>query len=254
MKKMTPIEKIRTALQFLTIFDLGNNKNDYDLEDIAGSIIFFPLAGLILGLICAVVYYAVVYISGNHLIASLFPVFLLAILSRGLHLDGIADTFDAIHFAKYDKKKALEVMKDNSVGAFGATALILLLITKFIFIYSIPYESIFPVIVLIPAVSRWTSSLVAKYTTPASEKGLGYTFTEYVTTENFVVCSIVTFVISIICLGLAGVLIFFSVVIFSALLTWYFNNTFGGTTGDIYGSVIEISELFGLLAAILILK
>ena len=251
---MTPIEKIRTALQFLTIIDFGNNKDDYDLKEISGSVVFFPIAGLILGLICAVIYYGTAYLSGNHLIASLTPVFLLAVLSRGLHLDGIADTFDAIHFAKYDKKKALEVMKDNTIGAFGAIALILLIITKFILIYSIPFENIFAVLVLIPVLSRWTSSLVAKYTTPAAEKGLGYTFTEYVTMENFIVSSIITIVISIICLGLSGVLIFFSVVILSSLLTFYFNYTFGGTTGDIYGSVIEISELFGLFAAILILK
>lgn len=248
------INNLKNAIQFLTVFNLGKADDSYKTADIAKSVIFFPIAGLLLGLICTVSYYLIVYLTHNHLVAALFPVFLLGFLSRGLHLDGIADTFDALHFAKYDKKRALEVMKDNTAGAFGVSALILLLLAKFVLIYSIPYDYIFGVLVLIPVISRWTPSLVARFTTPASEKGLGFTFTEYVTTEYFLICSIITFILSVVFLGLPGILIFLSVIIFSSLLTWFFSSSFGGTTGDIYGSVIELTELFGFLAAIVILK
>ena len=245
---------LKLAIQFLTVFNAGKTKEGPKADDIAKSVVFFPVAGLLLGLICAVSYNLIVYLTDNHLAASVFPVFLLGLLTRGLHLDGIADTFDAMHFAKYDKKKALEVMKDNAVGAFGASALILLILGKFIFIYSIPYESIFGVLVVIPVISRWTPSVVARYTSPASGKGLGYTFTGNVTTEYLIISTIITAVISVLFLGLPGIVLFISAVIFTSLITWYFNSLFGGTTGDIYGSVIELSELFGFLAAIVILK
>ena len=248
------INSLKSAIQFLTIFNIGKNEESPEPGDIARSVVFFPVAGLLLGLICALSYYFIVYITNNHLAASVFPVLLLGLLTRGLHLDAVADTFDALHFAKYDKKKALEVMKDNSVGAFGASALIILILSKFVFIYSIPYEYVFGVLVVVPVISRWTSSLVARYTTPASGKGLGFTFTGNVTTQYFLICTIITAILSALFLGFSGILIFISVIIFTSLITWYFNSLFGGTTGDIYGSVIELSELFGFLTAIAILK
>lgn len=248
------INSLKAAIRFLTIFNPGKNEDYPDPGDIARSIIFFPIAGLLLGLICAASYMFVVYLTNNHLVASVFPVFLLGLLTRGLHLDGVADTFDALHFAKFDRDKALSVMKDSSIGTFGVSALIILLLSKFVFVYSIPYENIFGVIVVVPVISRWSSSLVARFTTPASGKGLGSTFTGNVATEYFLVCTIITLLLSLLFLGFSGILVFLSVIIFTSLITWYLSSLFGGTTGDIYGSVIELSEVFGFLAAIVILK
>ena len=50
-------------------------------------------------------------------------------LSRGLHLDGLADTADGLA-ASFDRQRALEVMRRGDVGPMGAAALVLVLLIQ----------------------------------------------------------------------------------------------------------------------------
>jgi adenosylcobinamide-GDP ribazoletransferase len=55
---------------------------------------------------------------------------LLAGMTGGLHIDGLADTFDALGGGRGDRQRMLDLMRDSRIGAHGAAALVLLLMMK----------------------------------------------------------------------------------------------------------------------------
>ncbi|MGH7910057.1 MAG: adenosylcobinamide-GDP ribazoletransferase [Thermodesulfobacteriota bacterium] len=241
------IKSLRVAFEFLTLFRVGKPRKDIPPEDIANSIIYFPLVGILLGGICGLVDFALRDLIVSDVVRSFFPVLLLAILSRGLHLDGVADCFDALHYARHDKEKALKLMKDSTIGAFGASALIFVIVGKILSISALPEGFRLGSILLIPSLSRWTSSIVARQGAPASTEGLGYIFTVYSTRKAFLLSAALALVFSLLLLGFKGVIIFGFISIFSVFLTSFFNRAFGGVTGDVFGAVLELSEVFGFL-------
>jgi adenosylcobinamide-GDP ribazoletransferase len=247
-------KSLKAAVEFITLFRLGKSKEEIQKEDIANSIMFFPLVGIFLGGICALVEFLLRGVIVSDLVRSLFPVIILAVLTRGLHLDGVADCFDALHFAGYDKEKALKVMKGNTIGAFGASALIVVIVGKILSISALPEGFRIEILLLIPSLSRWTSGVVARQGTPASAEGLGYIFTVYSTRKAFLISAVSALVFSLLLLGLKGGIIFVVVSIFSVLLVVFFSRAFGGVTGDVFGATLELSEVFGFLVGGIILR
>lgn len=239
--------KLKIAIEFLTIFGVSKPGEEIEKEEIANSVIFFPLVGLFLGGFCASAEVLLKDYIPSEMARSLFPVIILALLTRGLHLDGVADCFDALHFARHDKEKALNVMKGKTIGAFGASALIIVIVGKLVSISALPEAFRIESLLLIPALSRWTSSIVARQGAPASTEGLGYIFTVYSTRKAFFISCVIALALSFLLLGLKGIAIFAIASIAALFLTSFFNRAFGGVTGDVFGAVIELSEVFGFL-------
>ncbi len=88
-----------------------------------------PAVGAGLAAVAAVGIVAMRFVSPGQgvprLVAGTVGIGILALLTRGLHLDGLADTADALGVASRDR--ALAVMKQSDIGAFGVVALILVL-------------------------------------------------------------------------------------------------------------------------------
>ena len=248
------IKILRVAFEFPTVFRVGKPIEEIPPEVIANSIIFFPLVGIFLGSICALVEFILRGVIFSDLVRSLLPVIILAILSRGLHLDGVADCFDSLHYARHDKEKALRIMKDSTIGAFGVSALIFVIVGKILSISALPEGFRLGSILLIPSLSRWTSSIVARQGAPASTEGLGYIFTVYSTRKAFLLSAALALVFSLLLLGFKGVIVFGFISIFSVFLTSFFNRAFGGVTGDVFGAVLELSEVFGFLVVGIIIR
>jgi adenosylcobinamide-GDP ribazoletransferase len=240
-------KNLKIAIEFLTIFRVGNSRKEMQTEDIANSITFFPLVGIFLGGICGLVEFLSRNIVPSNSVRSLFPIIILAVLTRGLHLDGVADCFDALHFAGHDKEKALSVMKGKTIGAFAASALIIVIVGKIFSISALPEGFRIESLILIPSLSRWTSAVVSRFSAPASGEGLGYIFTVYSTQKAFFISGVTTFAFSFLLLGVSGIVIFILVSIFSVVLIIFFNRAFGGVTGDVFGAVLEFSEVLGFL-------
>jgi adenosylcobinamide-GDP ribazoletransferase len=88
-----------------------------------------PAIGAALGLVLAAVGLAVIAIGGPTLLAAVLTVAAAAALTRGLHLDGLADTVDALGSHR-DAEAALAIMRKPDVGPFGVVALVLTLLTQ----------------------------------------------------------------------------------------------------------------------------
>ena len=98
-------------------------------EDLGRSVAFFPLVGLVLGLALAAAG-AVAASELSPVVGAVLLAALLAALTGGLHLDGLADVFDAVGGGRGDRARMLELMRDSRIGAHGAVALVLLLAAK----------------------------------------------------------------------------------------------------------------------------
>lgn len=88
-----------------------------------------PLAGLVVGLLAAVPGVLLLLCGGGPLLAAAVTVAVPAALTRGLHLDGLADTVDGLGSAK-PADAALRIMKQSDIGPFGVVALVFVLLVQ----------------------------------------------------------------------------------------------------------------------------
>ena len=110
------------AIQFLTILPVPSPRR-CDPEDLGRATAWFPLVGLLLGGLLWLADLGLTPLFPRHLTDALL-VTLLAVLTGGLHLDGLADVCDGLA-ARGDKQRFLAAMKDSHVGALGAVGLML---------------------------------------------------------------------------------------------------------------------------------
>ncbi|MFG2993864.1 adenosylcobinamide-GDP ribazoletransferase [Streptomyces sp. NPDC048257] len=88
-----------------------------------------PLAGLVVGLLAAVPGVLLLLLGGGPLLAATLTVAVPAALTRGLHLDGLADTADGLGSSK-PADEALRIMKQSDIGPFGVVTLVLVLLVQ----------------------------------------------------------------------------------------------------------------------------
>lgn len=118
---------LRLALGTLSIFPVRVGRADRDT--VTAAMLWAPVVGLLLG-ICAAVASGLALVPGtSSLLAAAIGIATLAVLTRGLHLDGLADTADGFGSAK-PPADALRVMKTADIGPFGVSALVLTLMLQ----------------------------------------------------------------------------------------------------------------------------
>jgi len=117
-----PLDGLRLAVGTLSVLPVRVTRVD---RRVAGwAMTFAPAVGLVLGAAAAVVCGAVAAFTGaGGLVAAALAVGLLAVLTRGLHLDGLADLADGLGSGK-PAGRALEIMKRSDIGPFGVMTLL----------------------------------------------------------------------------------------------------------------------------------
>ena len=121
------IAGLRLSLGLLTIVPVGEIRTDRATARVA--MLFAPVVGLLLGGAAWVSGAVVHRLDGSGLLASVAAVTVLAVLTRGLHLDGLADLADGLGSAQ-PAPGALEVMRRSDIGPFGVVSLVLVLLAQ----------------------------------------------------------------------------------------------------------------------------
>lgn len=122
---------LRLSFGLLTVIPVGAI-GDVDRRLARKAILLTPLVGLVLGALAALVVAvvrALVPSTLGPLLAAVLAVALLTYLTRALHLDGLADTADALGSGK-PADAALEIARRGDVGPFGVVALVLVLLMQ----------------------------------------------------------------------------------------------------------------------------
>lgn len=233
-----------TALQFLTLIRL--DRSQADAKALAASTIYFPLVGALLGLmlICLNEALSLVFPSG---ITSVMLVAGLAILTGGLHLDGLADTFDALAAGK-DREKKLNIMRDSHKGTFGVLALVVVILLKAGLVSSLPTGFKNLGLFLMTMVSRYSFDLSFFTSSYAREAGKAKVFFEGANARAFFISSLVTLVLIVLTRRpMVGLAVLFLSAIFTLAINKRIKKAIGGLTGDTLGALCELNEVCSLL-------
>lgn len=236
-----------SAISFLTRIPVPTNWVGGE-KDFARSVIFYPLVGLIMGGILAMVFLP---------IQAYWPPFVLAVimlglniaLSGGLHLDGLADCADGF-FSSQPRERVFEIMKDSHIGAFGVIALNLLLILKVALLTAIfadPAKGTLAVF-LMPLAGRSMLLVNMAIQPNAKSDGLGAMVWKR-SPGRLIWALFILFGAAFFAGKTLGLMAAAGSFLPSILFIIYAQRKLGGGTGDTLGAVCELSEL-GLLLAI----
>lgn len=234
------------ALTFLTRIYIPNNYK-VNNKDFANSIWFYPIIGTLIGAVMIGVYWGALFLTQKETILSLILIISYVALSGGLHLDGLADSFDGL-FSGREKNKIFEIMQDSHIGSFGVIGLILYFISLFVFFQYINWSLVF----LFPLVGRCSVLLAAGISTYAKDEGLGKVIVEYTGYRHIIYALSFSFIIGAI-INIKTLIPIIICYILVLLITKIISKKLSGITGDIMGMIIEVSQCIFLLAAILIL-
>ncbi|MFA5354404.1 MAG: adenosylcobinamide-GDP ribazoletransferase [Thermodesulfovibrionales bacterium] len=243
------------SLQFLTIIPV-RVKGTLTEREMAGSAAFFPVAGLVQGIIAALIALPLLTVFPPAVVSGIVLI-CLTLTNGGFHLDGLADTFDGLAVkssgdAERDREKRLAVMKDSTTGAIGMVAVVLTLLLKYQLITLMLTRDL-GLLCLMPLFSRWAMVPPLYHGVSARKDGLGRIFIGHMGVGTVVLSTIVVLAVSGIALsfgkGSAGVFISMLPILygFSLLAAGFFRKRFGGITGDNLGAISEASEIIYLL-------
>lgn len=138
---------MRAALSFLTVLPVGRS----DARPSGAAVVFFPLAGAVLGGAWALCAWAGTKLWGP-VAAAGCVIFLDLVLTGALHLDAFADVADGL--ASRQPTRAVEIMRDPRVGAAGASALASVLLLRFAWLEVAAQTAVFALLLAAPAAGR----------------------------------------------------------------------------------------------------
>lgn len=226
------LRPLAAALAFLT--RLPTVPRDLRPVEIGRSIAFFPLAGLFLGATATLL----ATLPLDPTLLAIAIVALGAYLTGGLHLDGVADVADGLGGGRRDRTRTLAIMRDSRIGAFGAMALVLLLLAK-VHATSAALSSRWPILVA-PVLARALASAVIVTFPYARRDGLGRIFHA----EGRAHHALLALLLAAPLIYMSGLWLPFAAATITALaLALYISRRLGGLTGDVYGACIETAEL-----------
>jgi cobalamin 5'-phosphate synthase/cobalamin synthase len=226
------------ALSFLTT--LPARQVPYAADGLGKAAAWFPVVGLLIGLLLVLVHAGGRVLLGP-LPAAVLVVTVWAVLTGGLHLDGLADCCDGL-LVSAGRERRLEILRDPRVGSFAVVGLVLALLLKTAGVSALPAAA--PGLLLAPVWARWWI-LVAARRPLARPGGLGSSFAAALTPRTLGVAALLPLVLlgllapfdwrSIFGVGLSAVACFGVLRLAEARI--------GGVTGDVYGAVVELSEI-----------
>ncbi len=250
------MDGLRFAFGTLTVFPARVTRWDRDAA--RAGMLCAPAAGLAVGLVAAAAGGLLLPLGSGPLLAAVATVAVPAVLTRGLHLDGLADTADGLGSAK-PADEALRIMKRSDIGPFGVVTLVLALLAQVAAVYQLYGEGWARgalCVVLAAVVARLALTHASRHGVPAARpEGLGAVVAATVPVRA---AALATAAVLAAAAG-AGLLLSPADAVravlasgaglaAAALLLRRCVRRFGGVTGDVFGAVEETAVTVTLAA------
>jgi adenosylcobinamide-GDP ribazoletransferase len=237
------------AWEFLTAIPLPAANQSPDSKELAGSMSWFPLVGLILGGLLAVTD-LLTSVALTPMVVNILIMVVLVIATGGLHIDGLADSIDGLAGGRTPTDR-LRIMRDVHLGALGATGLVLALGLRYAGLAALPSSHRLAMLVCMPVVGRWAmvvSSLGMPYA--RAEGGLAQPFLQQLSIAHFILATLWVGPVLIWSVGLLNAAAMMALVALVARgISALAMRLVGGVTGDILGAANEVAEIAFLIAA-----
>jgi adenosylcobinamide-GDP ribazoletransferase len=240
------------AVQFLTIMPVSKS---YETEEgsLARSMAYFPLIGFLIGFLLVYADKAMELIALPQTISNVLLVALSVLVTRALHIDGLADTLDGLMGGR-DHSSRLSIMKDSRLGTAGALGIFFVLAIKYISLNNLFESEKVAALLTAPVLARWSQTLMVFKANYGREDGMGKAFVGHLRASGLTAASVVAIGLSafvVVRIDIRSVVLIcsllFGVVLLTLLGRWYLVRKLGGVTGDAVGAVSEMNEVLVLL-------
>ncbi|WP_309096450.1 adenosylcobinamide-GDP ribazoletransferase [Streptomyces sp.] len=255
MTGTSPLDGVRFAFGTLTVFPVRVTR--WDREAARGGMLCAPLAGLAVGAAAAATGLVLLLLGAGAPLAAVAGVAVPAALTRGLHLDGLADTADGLGSGK-PAEDALRIMKQSDIGPFGVIALVLVLLAQ-VAALAQAYEASWArgacAAVVSAAVARLALTLAARAGVPAARpEGLGAAVAGVLPVRAALGVTVAVTAVAAAAgaaLGpydvVRGVLAVLLALAAAEALLRHCVRRFGGVTGDVFGGLAETAATVSLV-------
>ena len=244
------IAQFAAAISFLTRLPTGRSAA-FDGKDVVKASRWFPLVGGLLGGIS---------VGALWLLSRLFPplvtavliVAIDALLTGAMHFDGLADTADGFGGGR-TRADVLRIMRDHSIGSYGAIALVLVIALKVAAIATLAASRYaVPGLLLAPVLGRWSTVLLSStepYARPPEDDGPNSVGspTRFVGRRELMIATLTAVTLAAVVARWYGGVALLLVGVASIGWGWRCRRRIGGVTGDTLGAGLEISECLVLL-------
>jgi adenosylcobinamide-GDP ribazoletransferase len=237
------LEGVRLALAFLTILPVGAERPATP-EAIAESFAYFPLAGFMIGAALAAVDWMLHFALGRAVRSALI-VMSLAALTGAVHLDGVADTADALGAGR-DRERAMRILRDSTIGSFGAVAVFFVLALKILALAAIDGRRRYAALYLAPGLARWAMVAVSYRLDYLRSQGAGSSLIQS-NGRNFAFCSLTTIVAAALVVSTRALGAGLAAAAAALAMRAFYRRWLGGVTGDLIGAAGEIAEVAALI-------
>jgi adenosylcobinamide-GDP ribazoletransferase len=242
---------LRLAVSLLTIVPVRARR--VDRQTARWAMTLAPVAGLLVGVVAAAVLVVSGWLGFGSLLAAALAVAAMALLTRGLHLDGLADLADGLGSGK-PATEALAIMKKSDIGPFGVITLVLTLAIQVAAIAEAPVAGVVVAAMTGRLAVTWACRSGVRAARP---EGLGALVAGTVRPLDAVAATVVTAAVAALAalsgpgggayhavLGAAAVLVGLAA---SVALLRHAVRRLGGVTGDVLGALVETAVTAALL-------
>jgi adenosylcobinamide-GDP ribazoletransferase len=250
-------EGLRLAVTLLTVIPVRTERSDrvdrMDRESAAWAMTLAPLVGVIVGGAAALVLYGGGRLGFGSSLSAALAVAVMAAMTRGLHLDGLADLADGLGGGRR-AAEALAIMKKSDIGPFGVITLALTLLIQVAALSELPVEA-----VIVAAVTgRLAVTWACRHGVPAARPdGLGALVAGTVRTAHAAYATAAVVVASALAgfaVGGVRLAVLWPVAVVvglapAAAVLRIVVRRLGGITGDVLGALVELSATAVLLVA-----
>ncbi|MFG2276559.1 adenosylcobinamide-GDP ribazoletransferase [Streptomyces chartreusis] len=254
---MTPphLHGLRFAFGTLSVIPVRVSR--WDREAARGGMLCAPLVGVVLGCGAALLALALLFLGAGSLLAAVAAAAVPAALTRGLHLDGLADTADGLGSGK-PAEDALRIMKQSDIGPFGVITLVFVLLAQ-VAALSRLYDDSWArgalATVVAAVTARLALTLAARTGVPAARpEGLGAAVAGVVPVRGAVAVALAVTGAAAAAGALLGTddlartaLAVLAALAAAELLLRHCTRRFGGITGDVFGGLAETAATAALV-------
>ncbi|MEU8985177.1 adenosylcobinamide-GDP ribazoletransferase [Streptomyces sp. NPDC048558] len=250
-----PLHGLRFAFGTLSVLPVRVSR--WDREAARGGMLCAPLVGLVLGCGAAAAALVLLLLGAGPLLAAIAGAAVPAVLTRGLHLDGLADTADGLGSGK-PAEDALRIMKQSDIGPFGVVTLMFVLLAQVAALAQL-YDDSWARGALATVVSavaaRLALTLAARTGVPAARpEGLGAAVAGVVPVRGAVAVALAVTGVAAAAGALFGAydiartaLAVLAALAAAELLLRHCTRRFGGVTGDVFGGLAETAATTALV-------
>lgn len=219
-------------------------------EELGRSASYFPGVGLLIGALVALGAVGAARIWENPLLAGAVAVIINAVVTGGLHLDGLMDTCDGL-FGAHTRERALEIMRDPRIGSFGMLGGLCATLLRFA-LSAVPGGAGWQGLLLAPVAGRAVQVWAVAAFPYARPEGTGKAFQGGAGAAQVIAAVVLAAVLGAAFAGIPGLIWLGAGCVGGAAAALAIHRRLGGLTGDSYGAVTEVAEWGALAAAALL--